>query len=145
MPITDDEVTAIRTMLAGDTAEFQRLNDELDREATKYSYKSLILACFVTAVRRRFGDKTRASNIIEFVGDVRSRLDDPDELDPTIAERLIRNVYRDERTEDIDGKTEVGHEAIMLAAMVSDLDLDDAGLDEFMTESRKLGDQILGG
>lgn len=144
MPITDDEVATIRTLLGESLDEFKRLHGQLDREATKYTYTALILGAFATAVERRFGRQTPASKIIEFVGEARSRLDEPDELDPVIAERLIRSVYTGETLDQVDCKTEAGHQFILMAALVGDMDLDDAGLEEFMAEARKLGDQILG-
>lgn len=144
MPITDEEATTLRTLLAGNLDEFKQLQDQLDRDATKYTYAALILGGFITAVERRFSSRTPSSEIIEFVGDVRSRLDDPDELDPIIAERVIRSVFNDDNLDDVDGKIEAGHQFVLLAALVGDQQLDDAELDKFLADARRLGNDLLG-
>jgi len=139
MPVTDDEVAVLRAQLAGDQARHQELYRRLDRSAaTRATYTVLITAAFIEAVERRFAGKGTPADVISYVADVRSRSDDAAEaLDARAAERLIRGVLTDENTADIDGKTRGAVSIIMLSALVSDEQLDDAGLDAFLAVARE--------
>ncbi len=64
-------------------------------------------------------------------------------LDPRTAERLIRAVYTDEDTADIDAATSYRTEILMLGALTADARLDDAQLDEFLAAARRTADQWL--
>lgn len=144
MPVTDDQMTALRTMLSGgELDEYKRLHSQLDREQAATGYTALIIAAFYDAVERHFGRQTSKSKIIEFVGDVRSRLDDPDALDPELAERLIRAVYTNESLEDLDIHVRLGPYFVLLGGMIADEKLSDKELDEFLAGARKFADEIL--
>jgi hypothetical protein len=58
-----------------------------------------------------------------------------EKIAPAAAERLIRVVYSDEDVSDIHTGTKDSLSAILVQASVLDLQLDDAGLDEFLRAS----------
>jgi hypothetical protein len=144
MPVTDQQAAALRAQLAGKVDEHKRLFAQLDPVAARKGYGALVSAAFCEAADQRFGKGDTGAEVIEFVGDVRSRSSDAaDKIDPRIAERLIRAVYTDEEVGDIDARTKFTTQLLLLAGMVSDQRFDDAGLDEFMARARKLADQWL--
>jgi hypothetical protein len=98
-------------------------------------------ACF-EAIDRRFAKTGTPASVVEFVGDVRSRSESAGEqLDPLVAEQLIRAVLGEGSIDDLDDKTRFGTETILLAALIADERLDDAGLDDFLAHARKLADR----
>lgn len=144
MPVTDKQVAVLRAQLANQPDEHKRLFRQLDWPAEGAAYKTLIDAGFFKAVDRRFGASSTTGDVIEFVGDVRSRLGAAaDKLDPQAAERLIGKVLGRGSVADLDANVTVTAEQFVLAALIADEQLDDTGLDAFMTQARKLADQWL--
>lgn len=144
MAVTDDQLATLRAQLAGNLDEHKRLFAHLDPVAARTGYRSLVSAAFCQAVERRFAPDSSAANVIEFVGDVRSRSESAaDEIDPRTAERLILAVYTDESIGDMDPGTNFGTQILLLAALIADEQFDSTGLDEFLAQARKLADQWL--
>jgi hypothetical protein len=144
MAVTDDHVAALRTQLSGNSQEFERIFAGLDPEGVRTGYRTLVSAAFCLAVERRFGRQTTTAEVIEFVGDVRSRSDHvAAQLDPKVAERVIRGVYVDDSFDDLDAKTSWEAQMILLAAMTANAQYDATGLDAFLSEARKVADQWL--
>jgi len=142
MVVTDAQLAALRAQLAGNLEEHKRLFAQLDPIAARTGYRALVTAAFCKAVEQRFATDSSADDVIEFVGDVRYRTDrTADEIDPRTAERLILAVYTDEPIGDLDPKASFGTQILLLAALTADAQLDDAGLDEFLADARKLADQ----
>jgi hypothetical protein len=132
-------------MLTGNRGEYRQLVALVDRQDDSIGYSALLTGAFFEAVNRRFGKKSAKGDVIEFVADVRSRLDEVAEtVDPRVAERLIREVLGDGSTRDVPGRASATAKLFLLAALVADEGLDGAGLDEFMAKSRKLADHLLG-
>lgn len=144
MPVTDEQVATLRAQLAGDFAEYERLWAQLDPQTARTGYTSLVAAGFFEAVDRRFaknGAIASPAEVVGFVGDVRTRSDRvADELDPKIAERLVMFALGEGSIADLDDETVAGTQMLLLAALIADEDLDDAGLDEFMAEVRAVAD-----
>lgn len=140
MPVTDEQVAPLRAQLSRQYDEHQRLFGQLD-SAAHPGYRRLVSAAFCVAAERRFPAGSTASDVIQFVGDARSRTDRMTEIDPSIAERVIRAVISDEDIDDIDARTSWETQMVLLAAMTFDARYDAAGLDEFLSEARKLADQ----
>lgn len=144
MAVTDDQIATLRAYLTGDFATHRMLRDQLDREAAATGYAALISAAFCVAVLRRFGKDQSPGAVIEFVGTVRSVSEDlSDRIDPRAAERMIQSVFSLEKVADVSQETRFRLQFMLVAALVVDEHLDDAGLDEFMTEARKLADSWL--
>lgn len=143
MPVTDEQEATLHAQLAGRVDEHRQLLDALDPAAARTGYSALVSAAFCTAVSDRFPEGTPAADVIEYVGDVRSRTEGAAKLDPVIAERLILAVFTDEETDDIDTRTSFRTQLVLLAALIADAQPDEAGLDRFMGRARRLADRWL--
>jgi hypothetical protein len=142
--ITDDQVAALRAYLAGDFETHQRLHGQLDPVAAQSGYTALIAGAFFEAVDRRFAQNDKEADVVEFVGSVRSRSDRlANELDPQIAERLIRHSLGHGSIADIDDETVVQTQIVLLAGLIADEDFSATDLDKFMTTARALGDRLM--
>lgn len=144
MAVTADQVATLRADLAGDFNQYDRLYESLDHEAARMTYAALIEAAFFEAVDQRFAKDGTVANVIEYVADIRARSDRLSEIDSHAAERLIRACLGDGSVDDLDDKTRFGTEIVLLAGLIVDEHLDDAGLDEFLGEARKLADRWTG-
>jgi hypothetical protein len=144
MPVTDEQVAPLRAQLARQPEEHQRLFSLLDQAARRTGYRALASAAFVVAAQRRFARDVSQGEVIEFVGDVRSRSPHvADQVDPKTAERVIMAVFTGQSLDDIDPRASWETQLVLMAAIVGDEHLDDAGLDAFLAEARKLADQWL--
>lgn len=144
MPVTDDQVAALRALLSDDMDRHRQLFGALDRAAAKEGYTALVTAAFIEAVERRFGAGYQATDIVTFVADVRARSDRlARELDPDVAERVIRVVLEDAPVEDLPRNAVTGAQLLVLVGLIADARLDDAGLDDFLAAARKLADQLM--
>ena len=144
MPVTDEQVAPLRAQLAGQPEEHLRLFNLLDQDAKTTGYQALVSAAFVTAVQRRFAPEASPGEVVEFVGSVRSRSPQvADKIDPVIAERVIMSVLADDSLDDVDARKSFETQLVLMAAIVGGENLDDAGLDAFLAQARKLADEWL--
>jgi hypothetical protein len=144
MPVTDPQAATLRALLASDIDEHQRLLSELSQESDRDGYSALIAAAFFEATDRRFASAHTRADIVEFVTSTRAASDvTAKNINPLIAERMIRGVFEDESVDDVSGQVIVGTQLLLLAALVSEARFDSPSLDAFMTESRKLADRWL--
>lgn len=142
MPITDDQEATLRAMLAGQAEEYQRRLDALGPEAGR-GYNALVSAAFTLAVDKRFPEGTPAAQVIEYVGEVRSRGESAARLDPRVAEGVILAVTSGGTTEGIEPREGYQARLVILAALAADARMDDAALSTFTGEARKLADNWL--
>src|SRR5689334_10098109 len=132
MTVTQEQVATLRAHLAGDFDEYNRLWAKLDRKSADSGYITLIAAAFFEAVDRRFAKSATNSDIIEFVGSVRSRFDETGkDVDANAAETLIRAALGNDSGAELDDDTVVSTQITVLTALILDEHLDDAGLDQF--------------
>jgi hypothetical protein len=143
MPVTDEQEATLHAQLAGRFDEHERLLNALDPVAARTGYSALVSAAFSMAVDNRFPEGTTAADVIEFVGNVRSRSERTARVDPRIAERVILAVITDEEIDDIDARTSFQIQLVLLAALIADARLDDSALDSFMDQARDLANQWL--
>ena len=144
MPVTDEQAAPLRALLARQPEEHDRLFGLLDQKAKKTGYQALVSAAFVTAVQRRFARDVSPREVIEFVGDARARSPPfADQVDPAIAERVIIAVFNGDSLDDLDARKSFDAQSQLMVAIVYGAQLDDAGLDAFLAEARKLADQWL--
>jgi len=144
MPVTDDQVATLRALLSDDMDRYRQLFSGLDRAEAKKGYSALVTAGFAEAVERRFGPGYRGADIVEFVASVRSRSDQvAAELDPDVAERVIRVVLEDVPVDDLNRNAVTGAQLLLLIGLIADAQLDGQGLDQFLAEARKLADQLM--
>jgi hypothetical protein len=144
MPVTDTQAAALRAQLAGQADEHKQLFAQLDWGTEGTAFTALIDAGFFKAVDQRFSAATTPADVIAYVGDVRSRFTEAaSAIDPETAERLILKVLGRGSAASLDPVTAFRARQFLLAALIADQHLDDAGLDDFMAQARKLADQWL--
>jgi hypothetical protein len=137
MPVTDDQVAALRAYLEGDVERHDALHERVDPAG----YAELLVAAFFEAADRRFGTNGTKADVVAFVAELRSRTGRlADAIDPRTAERLIMAVIADEEIADIDDRTKGGLYGLLLAALIGDARLSDSELDEFMAGARGIAD-----
>jgi hypothetical protein len=143
--VTDQQVATLRAYLSGDATEHKRLLQQFDRDVDSAGYSALVTAAFFAAVDRRFGKDAARADVIEYVADVRSRLDEvADAVDPRAAERLIWEVLGEGSTGDLRGKSSARAKLFLTAALVADANFGSSELDEFVAKVRKYADHLLG-
>lgn len=144
MPVTDDQVAALRALLSDDMDRHRQLFAGLDRAAAKKGYTALVTAGFIEAVERRFGAGYQPADIVTFVAGIRARSDRlARDLDPDVAERVIRVVLEDAPVDDLSRDTVTGAQLLLLVGIIAGAHLDGLGLDEFLAAARKLADQLM--
>jgi hypothetical protein len=132
-------------LLADDVERHEVLYAQLDRAEARTGYAALVAAAFCEAVERRFPRDHQHGDVITFVASVRTRSDRlATEIAPRTAERIIRAVSGDGSIADLSDATVAGTQIVLLAALIADEQLDDAGLDAFLGSARKLADQLMG-
>ena len=142
--MTNDQVATLQALLSGDYELYQQRHAELDRAAASSGYSALIAAAFFKAVNKRFSVKSSHADIVEYVGDIRARSDDAAQrLDPLAAETLIGAVLGRNSDEELDDKTVIQTQMMVLGALVADDGLDSDGLDRFLADARQLADEWL--
>lgn len=99
---------------------------------------SLLLHCsFAAAARRIFSPAYSLSQVIRYIADLRLALeDDAHQLNPRVAENLIRSALGDKKFSDIPldvNKTAKTHaELLLLVALITDAGLDESGVEELI-------------
>ncbi|MGW2308390.1 hypothetical protein [Actinomadura luteofluorescens] len=144
MAVTDKQAATLHAQLAGRIEDHNRLFEELTPEEVGYEYSALIAAGVFEAIGRRFirGEETASDQeVTKFVADLRSRTPAAAEnLDPVVAERLIRHSLGRGDIDDIDRKIFFGAQIIVLGGLVADEDFGEAELDSFMATVRETAD-----
>ncbi|MQA93410.1 MAG: hypothetical protein GEV11_01795 [Streptosporangiales bacterium] len=135
-------MASIRALLTGDTAEYTRTGETLDRTG-RQARGALLSAAFFTAADRRFSKTGTPADVVTFVGNLRARHGLTEELDPRTAERLLLATFTDEEIDDIGPRVRGEHFTILLVGLIMDEQLPDAELDAFLDEARVLADQWL--
>ena len=144
MPVTDQQVAALRAQLAGNLAEHKRLLASLDQGPESRGYSALLTAAFYSAVDSRFTRDSTLDEVTEFVADIRARSERiRDVLDPAIAERVLISAFTNADLDDLDAQELTKTKMFLLAGIISGQHLDDAGLDDFMAKARAFADELL--
>jgi hypothetical protein len=144
MPVTDQQAATLRAQLAGNLEEHKRLLAGLATEADRRGYSALLTAAFYNAVDLRFTRDSSLDDVIEFVADVRARSERVrDALDPRIAERVLLAAFTSDNLDDLDSSELTKTKMFLLAAIIADQHLDDAGLDAFLGKARAFADELL--
>jgi hypothetical protein len=145
MPVTDAQVATLRALLSDDVDRYEMLFGQLDRAQARSGYTALVTGAFCEAAERRFGRDLKPADVIAFVSQVRARSERvARELDPDVAERVIRAVYGDGSLRDLSDSAVTGAQLVLLGGLIADEQLDDAELDAFLAAARKLADQLMG-
>jgi hypothetical protein len=140
--VTDEQVAALRAFLTDDQQEFDRLSDRLDRTSAWLGYSALVGSAFFDVVNRRFAPSWTVGDVIRFVAGVRAHfIEDPNELDPKHAERLIRTALGDGLIEDLTDEIKAA-QVILLPALIDEERPDAARLEEVLAQARKRADSL---
>jgi hypothetical protein len=139
--ITDLPIAVLRAVLANDFDTHDRLIERLDRTRSE-AYGLLLAAAFFEAVDRRFAKGYTRSDIIQLVASVRARFEQSGrDLDPCVAERLMLSVLEDvPGIEDLDHDTVVPIQVVFSAALIHDAQLDDVGLEQFLSVVQEIAE-----
>lgn len=144
MPVTDDQVSALRALLKDDIGQHREIFDQLDRSTAKKGYTALVAGAFMEAVEKRFGQSYRQADVVDFVANVRARSDRlANRIDPDIAERMIKSLYGDATVRDVSDGVVAGTQLLLLGGLVADAGMDDAQLDAFLAAARRYGDKLM--
>lgn len=147
MPITDEQVAVLRAQLRGDREEHLRLLNQLDSEEANVFYTALVGSAFIEAAQHHFiknGEVASASQIIDFVAQVRERSNDSAHLiNPKLAESMLLELLGKGKMIDADADTKFGHQIVMLSAMVGERQFTPVELDAFLQSARSLAEELL--
>lgn len=143
--VTGQQVAALRASLTFDMAQAQEWRARLIQSGDLRGFGELVYAAFLLAVRRYFAPVWTRADVVRYVGSVRARGPADDDVDPVIAEMLILRALGADPPLRAAEEAKAEAQAIMLGALISDLGLDAAGLDEFLAEARALADRWLSG
>ena len=102
-------------------------------------------AAFYLAAYQRFPEGHTRAEITKFVASVRAiSTGAAEQIDPRLAERLIRGVFEDETIDDVPDQIVMATQVLLLAALVSVARHDAAEREEFLAVSRELADRWIG-
>lgn len=142
MRVTEGQTAAARALIAGDEHDFVRLTTRL-ADADMYPYQLLLEAALALTATRRFGSFTDGE-LIRYVARIRAgtpgRAEDMD-LDPLAAEAALRRALGQPAPGDGDPWMRLRSVVALLGVLVSDLELDEAGVDGILAEARTLADR----
>ncbi|SFN63357.1 MULTISPECIES: hypothetical protein [Actinomadura] len=147
MRVTDDQVAALHSQLAGEPPEEHlQLFNKLD-ETDNVGYAALLAAGLFEAIQRRFAQEGRSADrreIVDFIATAREKDDEaPDTINPDVAERIILHALGQGTIADIDDKTVLAHQIILLAALVAQEHYTKAELEAFMSQIRADAEEML--
>jgi hypothetical protein len=135
--VTDEQVATLRAFLNDDQREYDRLAERLDQTSAWLGYSALVGSAFFDAVSRRFIPNWTVGDVIRFVAGVRAHfIEDPNELDPKHAERLIRTALGDGSIDDLNDEIKAT-QVILLPALIDEERPDAARLEEILAQARK--------
>jgi hypothetical protein len=145
MPVSDHVVEMLRAELSGNPDRYKELlHTSYDRAADARSYIALVNCAFMSAAERRFGASATQDDVTEFVAEVRSRNDDTATLlDPVTAERVLLTAVSDGNIAGLDPQAVRESQLFLLAALVSDENLDGPALDALLAVAREEADAHL--
>jgi hypothetical protein len=144
MPVTADQVAALRAYLSRDNDEADRLNRELVESGAAEGIAELVYAAFVIASRQKFPPGWSRGEVIRFVAQVRALLSErPDILDPLAAEHQLRRALGESVTDHSGEEARARAQVVLLDALIQSMALDDVELARLLGEAQEVAGQIL--
>jgi hypothetical protein len=145
MPVTNQQAAALHAQLAGNLADYERLLDGLDGTADSRGYSALLTAAFHNAIDLRFTRDSTLDEVTECVADIRARSQRlRDAIDPRVAEQVVVAAVGGDYVRDLGPAESTMMKMVLLTALVADMQLDEAGLDEFIAKARAFAGELLG-
>lgn len=142
--VSDMHVAALGAFLAeGPDILMERYGEEIKAE-TRSGFSLLIYYAFARAARLKFSPTYTFPQVIRYVADLRLLLgEDAHEVDPRAAEGLIRFSLGDKTFSGrppfgVDQLTMLRAELHLLVALMSDAELDETELEEFIEDAAAL-------
>ncbi|MES9605082.1 hypothetical protein [Actinomadura sp. NPDC000929] len=137
--IQEENILALRSFLLEGPEAWALLEDKiLVDDETAAGYMSLLYGAFHVALRRRFSPTYNAEEIVRLVADMRIKAEDDEGLiNPSAAESVIRRAVGAsplQETGPDDAKTVLYAQVFILLYLVAEMDLDRAGLEQFIDE-----------
>jgi hypothetical protein len=146
VPIDTRPIAALRAQLSGNSADHKRLLAGFSGRDDRVAYSALVHAAFLEAVSRRFTKQSGMPEIVEYVGDVRSKSDAiASAVDPRVGEQLILEVLGRARTDGADTRASSTAMLFLVTALIADEHLTGDELDQFIAKAKETADQLLGG
>lgn len=117
----DKPSKVLRALLLQDFATYRRLDAELG-SASNPAFSVLLGMAFMNAVERHFGENASPADVINFVAEIRARLETASQLvSAEDAERVIRAALgEDQLLSEMDGRAIGGAQTAMLFALVQE-------------------------
>jgi hypothetical protein len=146
MRVTDEQMAALRALLALDSPEAERLTGRLIDNENLDGYGELVYAAFVTAARRRFSPVWSLPELIRFVAAVRVDLArDEVDIDSRTAEFVLRRALDEKVAAEPNQEAIARAQFFLLQEMVLEARFGDVELDEFLKSAREAADGVTGG
>ncbi|MEU5987605.1 hypothetical protein ABZ806_01370 [Spirillospora sp. NPDC047418] len=137
--VNDLHKAALRTFMLDPDEWESKYAGALQNDDDLAGYPTLIGFTVGTAIRRHFPVTWSRSDLIRYVADVRINVG-TEQLRPRLAEDLIRWILNDDSLGErppFDGTPAdiVSTSLILLMSLITDADLDEAGIDELINEA----------
>ncbi|MGW3773670.1 hypothetical protein [Actinomadura verrucosospora] len=137
--IGEENILALRSFLLEGPEAWVPLQDEMQvDDETAAGYMSLLFCAFEVALRRKFAPTYIVGQLVRFVADVRITADeDANLIDPIIAEDMVRRAVDApplKETVPDDVTATLRAQVFILLYLVAEMDLDRAGLEQFIDE-----------
>jgi hypothetical protein len=129
----------LRASVTGDDAGLQRALEQLTGPGERDGLAALTQTAFVIAARRKFAPAWSRADVIRYVAMIRVILSDqPDLVSPLAAENELRIALGESLPAWPDDTARATAQMILLTALVQGLNLDPAGIDQFLGQAREL-------
>lgn len=146
MPVTDAQLVWLRAYLAGEMDEARRVGSQVAAPGEAAGIGALVSAAFVVAARRTFAPGWTRDEVTRYVARIRGLLSEqPDALDPLVAEQELRSALGEKLTTRTGAKSRGRAQFILLNALVQSLGLDEAGVADLLDQARGIADSLLAG
>ncbi|MGC4954997.1 hypothetical protein ACLQ2P_17410 [Actinomadura citrea] len=146
--IGEANILALRSFLLEGPEAWVPLQDEMQvDDETAAGYMSLLFCAFEVAVRRKFAPTYIVGQLVRFVADVRIAAgEDANLINPLVAEDMVRRAVDApllKETVPDDVSATLHAQVFILLYLIAEMDLDRAGLEQFIDEVTAYTEQWL--
>ncbi|GGT94404.1 hypothetical protein [Actinomadura citrea] len=146
--IGEENILALRSFLLEGPEAWVPLQDEMQvDDETAAGYMSLLFCAFEVAVRRKFAPTYIVGQLVRFVADVRIAAgEDANLINPLVAEDMVRRAVDApllKETVPDDVSATLHAQVFILLYLITEMDLDRAGLEQFIEEVTAYTEQWL--
>ncbi|MEV3923871.1 hypothetical protein [Actinomadura coerulea] len=146
--IREENILALRSFLLEGPEAWAPLEEKIQvDDETAAGYMSLLYGAFHVALRRRFSPTYNVGEIVRLVADIRIKAgDDTGAINTLAAEAVIRRAVGAsplQETGPDDVRTVLYAQVFILLYLIAEMDLDRAGLEQFIDEVTSYTEQWL--